>query len=121
MKTRLIYKLELLSVKYVLIMLSFIYTITMILSYNDINIDILDNIAGSSLLTVIPMYISSYVFKFCKYHRMFIHHLVCVNTVDSVDKFIGIPIKDFNLLLLYLILYGVFILLALYYHQRERT
>ena len=118
MNTKLMYKLELLSVKYIPIFMSIIYTISMILSYLDININILDVLVGSSLITTIPMYISSYVFKFCKYHRMFIHHLVLVNTIDAIDLFIGIPVNDFNLLMIYVISFGIFTILALYYHQK---
>ena len=118
MNKRLVYKLELLCIKYIPIFLSVVYTLNMILSYNDINLYILDYLVGTSLITTIPMYISSYVYRFCKYHRMFIHHLVSVNSIDIIDSTIGIPVSDYNLLLLYMVLFGIFLIFALYYHQK---
>ena len=61
------YKLELICVKYVPIAL--ITLIDVILYYFDIDFELINYIAGTSFLTMIPMYISSYVYKFCEYHR----------------------------------------------------
>lgn len=115
---KLMYKLELISVKYVPIITALLYTISMILSYLDMDVRIFDVIVGNSLITTVPMYISSYVFRFCKYHRMFIHYLVTVNIIDLIDVTVGIPVDDFNLLIIYLIIAGIFAFLALYLHQK---
>lgn len=115
---KLMYKLELISVKYVPIITALLYTISMILSYLDMDVRMFDVIVGNSLITTVPMYISSYVFRFCKYHRMFIHYLVTVNIIDLIDVTIGIPVDDFNLLIIYLIIAGIFAFLALYLHQK---
>lgn len=58
------YKLELISVKYVPIITALTYAIVMILSYFDFNTRIFDVLFGNSLITTVPMYISSYVYKF---------------------------------------------------------
>lgn len=68
------YKLELLCVKYVPIIIAAIVLLNAILARFDVYVDELNYIAGTSFLTLIPMYISSIVYKFCKYHRMFILH-----------------------------------------------
>lgn len=60
---KLMYKLELISVKYVPIITALLYTISMILSYLDMDVRIFDVIVGNSLITTVPMYISSYVFR----------------------------------------------------------
>ncbi len=64
------------------------------------------------------MYISSIVYKFCKYHRMFIHYILTHKIVATIDMYIGIPLDDSNLLILYLIIAGIFAFLALYLHQK---
>lgn len=74
------YKLELICVKYVPILIALITLIDVILYYFDIDFELINYIAGTSFLTMIPMYISSYVYKFCEYHRMFLHYIV-VNKV----------------------------------------
>ena len=112
------YKLELICVKYVPILIALITLIDVILYYFDIDFELINYIAGTSFLTMIPMYISSYVYKFCEYHRMFLHYIVVNKVVMMIDLYIGIPLGDFMLLVLYLIIAGIFAFLALYLHQK---
>lgn len=112
------YKLELICVKYVPILIALITLIDVILYYFDIDFELINYIAGTSFLTMIPMYISSYVYKFCEYHRMFLHYIVVNKVVMMIDLYIGIPLRDFMLLVLYLIIAGIFAFLALYLHQK---
>lgn len=63
------YKLELICVKYVPILIALITLIDVILYYFDIDFELINYIADTSFLTMIPMYISSYVYKFCEYHN----------------------------------------------------
>lgn len=112
------YKLELICVKYIPILIALITLIDVILYYFDINFELINYVAGTSFLTMIPMYISSYVYKFCEYHRMFLHYIVVNKVVMMIDLYIGIPLGDFMLLVLYLIVAGIFAFLALYMHQK---
>lgn len=112
------YKLELLSVKYIPILIALIVLLNAILSYFDIYLDALNYIAGTLFLTLIPMYISPYAFKFCEYHRMFIHYILTHKLVLTVDLYIGIPISDLTLLGLNLMVAGVFLFIILYLHQK---
>lgn len=86
------YKLELIYVKYVPILIALITLIDVILYYFDIDFELINYIAGTSFLTMIPMYISSYVYKFCEYHRMFLHYIVVNKVVMMIDLYIGIPL-----------------------------
>ena len=118
MDRKLMYKLELVSVKYTPIIVAFSILIGLIFSYLEIAMPLMDTLFGASIVATIPMYISSYTYKFCSYHRMFIHYIVLVHLIDTCDILIGIPLDDFNLLILYLIITGIFLLLILYYHQK---
>lgn len=111
-------KLELICVKYIPILIALITLIDVILYYFDINFELINYVAGTSFLTMIPMYISSYVYKFCEYHRMFLHYIVVNEVVMMIDLYIGIPLGDFMLLVLYLIIACIFAFLALYLHQK---
>ena len=91
------YKLELICVKYVPILIALITLIDVILYYFDIDFELINYIAGTSFLTMIPMYISSYIYKFCEYHRMFLHYIVVNKVVMMIDLYIGIPLGDFML------------------------
>lgn len=112
------YKLELICVKFTPIIIAASLLIDAILAYFNIDYDIVEYVIGTSFLTLIPMYISSIVYKFCKYHRMFIHYILTHKIVATIDMYIGIPLDDSNLLILYLIIAGIFAFLALYLHQK---
>ena len=72
-----------------------------ILFYFGINLTILTYLGGVSFLTLGFLYISSYAFQFCSYHRMFLHYILIVNIISYIDMEFNIPISDFNLLILY--------------------
>lgn len=118
MSRKLDYKLELLYVKYSPMLISLAILINNILSYFDIYVDFFNYVFGTSVLTVGHMYNSSKVYKFCKYHKMFIHYIVVNIIVNAIDYYFNIPLSDFLILLLYLILAAVFLFLILYYHQK---
>ena len=65
-----------------------------ILSYFNINVDILSYIGSVSLVTLILLYITFYVFNFCEYYRMFLHYIVVTWIINIIDYYIGIPIND---------------------------
>lgn len=114
------YKLELIYVKYSPILMSIGLLLNNILAYFDVYIQVVGGyLFSASLLTIGHLYNSSRVYQFCAYHRMFIHYIVVNNIVNAVDYYIGIPISDFNLFLLYLILAGIFLFIILYYHQKH--
>lgn len=109
MRRIVIYKLELICIKYIPIIVALLSLLDNILMYYDISLDILSYIAGTSILTTIPMYISSYVYKFCKYHRIFIHYIVVNKVIAMIDNYIIIPLSDFYLLLFNMIIAGIFL------------
>ena len=89
-----------------------------ILSYFYIDAPILSYIGGVSLLPLLFLYLSSYVFKFCIYHRLFLHY-VSINVILNVyDYYIGIPVSNKEVFMIYMVLTGVFFFLLLYYHQK---
>lgn len=109
-----VYKLELICVKYIPILIAAVVLLNAILSYFDIYVDELNYIAGTSFLTLIPMYISSYAYKFCEYHRMFIHYILTHKLLVIVDMYIGIPLSKFSILIMYLMVVGIFAVATLY-------
>lgn len=111
-----LYKLLIVLLKYIPMIISLCYLANTITAYVGIDIPVLSSIAGMSLLTWIFMYIATIVFKFCSYHRMFLYYILIVDIINIIDYYIGIPISDFQLLMLHSILTGIslFIILFLY-------
>lgn len=107
-----LYKLDIFVLKLLPIILAILALSSTILDYINISCQII-NYAMVFVLYVF-LYISSYVFKFCEYHRMFLHYVVTVNILNIIDVYVGIPLSDFNLLKMYLIISGIFLLVILY-------
>lgn len=115
------YKLFLIMLKYIPMLIALIYTLNTFAAFMGIDIPAANNIAGISLLTWIFMYIATVVFKFCVYHRMFLYYILVVDIVNIIDYYIGIPVSDFQLLMLHSIIMGIslFIVLFLYLKYRK--
>lgn len=91
-----------------------------ILSYFGIDLYILSYIGGVSIFTIIFLYLSSYVFKFCEYHRMFLHYVMATWVINIIDYYIGIPISDLEYLCLQMIVAGISLFIILYLYVRSR-
>ena len=79
---------------------------------------------GMSLTTWLFIYLATFVFKFCIYHRMFLYYIAIVDIIDTIDYYIGIPLSDYNFLVLHIIITGItlFIILYLYVkHHKKLT
>ena len=76
-----LYKLELYSAKVVPMLMAGITLANTVLSYIGIQLICLSYIGGISLLVLIRFYITSYTYKFCSYHRMFLNYIININTL----------------------------------------
>ena len=77
-------------------------------------------IGGVSFLPLLFLYVASYVFRFCEYHRMFLHYVVANNFLTYIDYYVGIPVSDKTLFMIHVILIGLFLFLVLYFYRSER-
>ena len=123
LRSKRLYKIELLLLKLIPMILAFTALLNSILSYFGIDLYILSYIGGISIFTMVFLYLSSYVFKFCEYHRMFLHYVVITWIINIIDYYIGIPITDLEYLCLQMIVAGVslFIILYLYVKHNKRA
>lgn len=85
-------------------------------SYFDIEAEYLSYIAALFIMTF--LYIVSYAFHFCEYHRMFLHYFTVNLILNTIDYYWGIPVSDKELFLIYMVITGIFLFLILYYHQK---
>ena len=77
LKNKILYKTQLCLLKVIPMVMAFIFWINTVLSYFDIDLEVFSYIGSCSIITMVYLYISSYVFRFCEYHRMFLHY-VCI-------------------------------------------
>lgn len=123
LKDKTLYKLELYLLKIIPMLLALIAFLNTVLSYFDIDLVIWSYIGSVSLLPLIFLYMSSYVFRFCEYHRMFLHYVVITNALNVYDYYVGIPISDRELIVLHMIITGMslFIILYLYVKSTKKS
>lgn len=112
-----LYKIELVIIKALPFLLAVLYLITTILDYFGINSTIVNYIAMFCLYLF--LYITSYVFKFCVYHRMPLHYIVLINVLSIYDVYIGIPLDNFRLFQMYAIITCIFIFLTVYFYVKS--
>lgn len=116
-----LYKLEIYTIKTIPIVLALICFLNTLLCYLGIDLLILTYIGGISFLTIGFLYLSSYVFKFCSYHRMFLHYILIVNIISYIDMEYEIPLSNFWLHILYTSLFLLFTFIFLYLKLNEQT
>lgn len=109
-----LYKMELYLIKIIPMLFAGLSLLNTVLSYFNIDIPLISYVGSVSILTLMFMYLSSYVFKFCIYHRMFIHYTSLNWVLSIIDYYIGIPLSDRGLFLFYISLTGIFLFLILY-------
>lgn len=110
-----LYKLELLFLKIIPFIEGLIYLTNTVLSYFYIDLPILSFIGGLSFLPLIFILISSFVFKFCIYHRLPIYYIALSDAINYYDIIIGIPMSNRALFTGNMIIAGLFILLIIYF------
>lgn len=68
---------------------------------------------GMFLAPMGMLYVASYLFRFCWYHRIFIHYLMAKELVNITDWYVGIPITDEEMAELHKWITGVFLAVAI--------
>lgn len=123
LRSKHLYKIELYLLKIVPILLAAIYLANTVLSCCDIIVPALSYTGGMSFIPLIFMYISSYVFRFCSYHRMFLHYITVNDSLNLIDSYYTLPV-DWGQLTVHISIAGVssFIILYLYVkHHKQNT
>lgn len=110
----------LLALKAIPMLLALSAMIGMFLDFFGIDSSICSFIGGISLLPLLFLYIASFVFRFCVYHRMFLHYVVANNILTYADYYIGLPVENSTLFMVHIFLVGLFLFLILYFYRKER-
>lgn len=80
----------------------------------DVNLEfdyIGDFLLGNSIANITILYVCSYTFGFCKWHRYIIMANLVNVIIATIDKVFVIPITDMELLCSYYVIAGIFIII----------
>lgn len=119
LKSKILYKTQLCLLKVIPMVMAFIFWINTVLSYFDIDLEVFSYIGSCSIITMVYLYISSYVFRFCEYHRMFLHYVCIIWLINIYDYYIGIPVDDMSMLMIYQIITGICLFIILYLYAKN--
>ena len=114
LRSKALYKIELYWIKMIPMTIAGIYLTNTVLSYFYIDLPILSLIGGMSLLPLLFLYISSYVFRFCEYHRMFLHYIVANDMLNYADYYGKVPCSNRTYFLIHIIIAGLALYIILY-------
>jgi hypothetical protein len=102
-----IYKIEIFTLKVIPYVLAIFHFINTICFYSGTKLSIFSSIAGISWIPLLFLYLSSYAFKFCEYHRIPLHYIASSNVLNIIDYHFGIQISDYNFILMHHLLFGI--------------
>ena len=94
-----------------------LYILSTILDYIDICSTLVNYIVY--LMFFLFLYVSSYVFKFCEYHRMPIHYALGINPINVYDVYVGIPVDNYSMFGIYSIFTGIAIFITVYLYVKS--
>lgn len=117
---RRVYKLLIGTLKIIPMVLAITTMTGTLFSFFNINPSVLSFIGSVSLFPLIFLYLASYAFRFCIYHRMFLHYIVANNILVYADYFFGIPVSNLSLFMIHSVIIGLFLFLVLYFYKREK-
>lgn len=112
------YKILLLLIKYIPSISMLGYIMSSFLSFIGYNTEIFSYFGGLSLLSWLYMLLSSFVFKFCIFHRLPLYYMIVIDSLNIYDYYKGIPLDNFKLLMLHAIITGITILLIIYFYAK---
>ena len=110
-----LYKIELYVIKIIPYLLAIFYLLNTTLSYFYIDVPLLSYIAGVSLLPLLFFYITSFVFKFCIYHRLPIYYIFINWIITILDYYLDFTKYYETTILISMITASITIILIIYF------
>ena len=90
LRSKYLYKTLLIILKIIPMITAFGYALNTLFAFIGIDTPLFSNICGMSVLPWSYILLSSYVFKFCAYHKMFLYYILTVDSLNIIDYYIGI-------------------------------
>lgn len=116
---KILYKMHMYLLKIIPMIMAFICDLNTVLSFFNLDIAFFSYLGSCSILMLVYLYISSYVFKFCEYHRMFLHYIIIITGLNTYDYYVGIPLNDLQLFMVYQVIAGICLFLILYFYVKN--
>jgi len=113
-----LYKIELHWIKIIPIVIAILSFSDTVLSYIGYEGNSISYIIA--LLVWLFLYLSSFVFKFCRWHRMFLYYILVEGIINWYDYEFIIPLSLRPMIAIQLCLTVIFISIGLYFHRHDK-
>lgn len=120
LKSKSLYKVTLFSLKLLPAVMAISFFINTLCVYFPSGVAVITHFLGITMAPLIFMYIASYVFRFCSYHRIFIHYVAIIELLNIIDWYIGIPISNDVICIVHFVITGIFFILALVLYIKKK-
>lgn len=113
-------KVLILLLKYIPFITALAYALNSITSCLGVDMLILGNLFHLSAISLIFIYVASSVFKFCIYHRMFLHYILVNNVLSAIDFYFNLNIPNKMYLVISMVLICLTLFLVLYFYLKSK-
>lgn len=120
-RSKSLHKLLIIVIKYIPMTISIFYILNTILCWLGIDTPVLSNIAGVSLFTWLFLFLSSVVFQFCIYHKMFLYYILVEDLLNIYDYYFEIPISNVKILEIHSVLIGILLFSILFVYLNNHV
>lgn len=93
LRSKFLYKIELVGIKLIPMIIALAYFIDTILDAYEIDVEFLSHLFGLALLPWCFLLLSSFVFRFCLFHRLPLYYIAVNHLISLIDYYIGIPVE----------------------------
>jgi hypothetical protein len=120
LKSKNLYKLLLVVLKGLPMVMALGFVISNTIPRINPVLNMIVHICGLTIPQFAFMYLSSYIFRFCSYHRIFLHYILAIQAITVTDWYIGIPISNNEIRYLQYAVSVVFAIIAIYLYIKHR-
>jgi hypothetical protein len=92
------------------------YVIEMISIFLGFGTQVLVNFIGMIVAPILFMYLASYVFKFCEYHRIFIHYVLILEILTTIKWYYPVIVTSQLVLNVSFFLSGLLMLCVVFFN-----
>lgn len=107
LRSKALYKTEILIIKFIPFILSIAYFVNTTLSIYNIDVPVLSYLTGLSFIPWIFIVISSFVFKFCTWHRVPLYYILANDLLNIIDSIWEIPVENRAYLGIHIVLFFI--------------
>lgn len=116
-----LYKVTLFILKLLPMIMAFSYMSIGLCAWLGVGWQIFAHYIGLVITPITFMYICSYLFKFCNYHRVFLHYVAITELVNITDWYFKIPVSNTVMGIIHLIITVVFLItFVIMYIRKQR-